>query len=130
MPMKVKKPSKSKLIKKCDILFSLIVRQLGYCEWCGRSDIQLNGHHVIGRAIMFLRYDRRNGCCLCVNCHEFSKTSVKNNPIKFLDWFKAVRPQDYEYIKSKSELIAHYSVEDLTDILKSLKEVYSEMQKP
>jgi len=125
--MGMKKPSKSKLIKKCDVLFSLIIRKLGYCEWCGRCDIQLNNHHVIGRVVMILRYDKRNCCCLCVNCHEFSNGSVKNNPIKFLDWFKATRPEDYKYAKSKSNIIAQYTILDLQEIYQRLKEEYDKI---
>lgn len=125
---KPKKPSKGKLIKKCDVIFSLIIRALGYCQWCGRSDIQLNNHHVVGRTIMILRYDKRNCCCLCANCHEFSKDSVKNNPIKFLEWFKATRPEDYDYIKSKSEIIAHYSIFQLQEIYQNLKETLNEIR--
>jgi hypothetical protein len=134
MKVKTKKPNKTSLKKKCDILYSLIIRSKGYCEVCNPSNrpssIQLNAHHIIGRGTMILRYDFRNGCCLCVNCHEFSRDSVKNNPIKFLRWMEKNRPDDLVYVESKSELIAHYSVENYQNILQHLKEVYSEMQIP
>lgn len=128
MKPKTKKPTKTSLIKKCDVLYSLIIRVRGYCEVCGRSDIQLNAHHIVGRTNFMLRYDFRNGCCLCVNCHEFAKDSVKNNPIKFLRWLEQNRPDDLKYVESKANIIAHYSVEDLQMICKSLKEVYSGLQ--
>jgi len=122
------KTDKQKLINKCDDLFSLIVRALGYCEVCHRSDIQLNGHHIKTRSIMILRYDFRNGCCLCVNCHEFSKDSVKNNPAKFLRWIQEHRPDDLKYVESKSELIAHYTILDYQEIYKELKAKLNEIQ--
>jgi len=125
----MKKPSKRNLIKKCDELYSLIIRSIGYCEICGRTDIQLNGHHIIGRAVMILRYDFRNGCSLCVNCHEFAKDSVKNNPIKFLRWLQKYRADDLAYVESKSNIIAHYTVSDLQQIYQKLMKVWNETGK-
>ena len=120
--MKVK--SKKTLKKSCETAWASIVRSKGYCEVCHAENIPLNAHHIIGRGCIILRYDFRNSCCLCVNCHEFSRDSVKNNPIKFLDWFKETRPEDYDYIKSKSNQIAHYTILDLQEILKNLKVIY------
>ncbi len=115
--------SKKHLKAKCDILWASIIRSKGYCEVCGRSDVQLNAHHIIGRSVMILRYDLRNGCCLCVNCHEFSSQSVKNNPIKFMHWLEENRKDDLEYLESKSNQIAHYTIYDYEEIYKNLKEI-------
>jgi hypothetical protein len=115
------KVTKTSLIKKCDVLFSLIVRSKGYCEVCGRSDLQLNAHHIVGRSIMILRYDFRNACCLDASCHKFNKNSAHENSPWFMDWLKENRPDDLEYVKSKSNLIAHYTIEDYQEILIRLK---------
>lgn len=120
--------SKKNLKKQCDGLFSKIIRSKGYCEYCGRSDLTLNCHHIIGRINHALRFDIRNGCCLCVNCHEFSKDSVKNNSPKFIEWLQINRPKDLEYIKSKSNEIAHYTILDYELIYKKLKEEYGRIQ--
>ncbi len=124
--MKVK--TKKQLKKACDIAWSLAIRSKGYCEICGSNGYQLNAHHIIGRAVMILRFDIKNGVCLCVNCHEFSNDSVKNNPLKFINWLKQNRLDDLEYVENKAELIAHYTILDYERIYKELKEIYAKLE--
>jgi len=131
MKTKSKKPSKARIKKKCDDLFSLIIRVKGYCEWCGRSDIQLNAHHSIGRGVEILRYDPRNMCCLCVNCHEFATLhSVKNDGQSYWEWFKSVRPEDYDYIKSEKYKTIQRRIADYQELYQELKEAINEIQEP
>lgn len=118
--MKVK--SKKNLKKKCDDLFSKIIRSKGYCEYCGRSDLMLNCHHIIGRIIYALRWCIGNGCCLCVKCHF----EAHNNPIKFINWFKEHRPEDYEYLLIKKNESKTYTIFDYEEIYQKLKEVKDE----
>lgn len=117
MPMKVK--TKKQLIKACDIAWSKAVHLKGNCEMCNSPG--QNAHHVIGRINRALRWDLRNGCLLCISCHKFSKTSAHNDPQGFMEWFKQVRPDDYEYLKIKKNELAKYL--DYEEILKQLKEV-------
>ena len=117
--MKVK--SKKTLKKSCDIAWALKVRQTnnGFCEMCGQP--AQNSHHVISRNNHTLRYDIRNGANLCISCHMFSRNSAHQNSLLFLEWFKSSRPEDYEYIKQKSNTIAHYSILDYQEILTQLR---------
>ena len=53
-------------------------RDGGKCRWCGRKVIQCldlvpergEVHHVSGRVVRAIRYDRRNGMLLDAACHE------------------------------------------------------------
>jgi len=93
----------NKLIRtKLDKLWSeLVKKQAGYkCEICGK-DTQLNSHHIISRSNNTLRWDLRNGCCLCVSCHKFSRNSAHNDPIFFMSWLIANRLDDYNYLSDK-----------------------------
>lgn len=122
--MKIK--SKSAIKKQLDLLWSKLIHQKQYCEVCGK--IGQNSHHVISRNNYTLRWDLKNGANLCVSCHIFGRNSAHSNPIFFLEWFKETRPEDYDYIKSKSEIIAHYTVLDLQEIYQRLKKELSEIQ--
>jgi hypothetical protein len=65
----MKKPSRKSLIKKCDTLCSLIVRNRGKCEICGRKDT-LQSHHLFSKkGHPAVRFDLRNLCCLCYCDH-------------------------------------------------------------
>lgn len=119
------KTDKNKLIKKCDDLFSLIIRALGYCEVCHRSDIQLNAHHIKTRGIMILRYDFRNGVSLCVNHHDLQRQSAHKDQKWFEGWLLQYRSEDLEYVESKKNIIAHYTVSQLQEIYQRLKEEYA-----
>jgi len=126
---RAKKTDKAKLIKACDDLYSLIIRSLGHCEVCRRSDIQLNAHHIKTRAIMILRYDFKNGVSLCVNHHDLQRQSAHKAQEWFKAWLIEHRPEDLAYVESKSNIIAHYSVGDLQVIYQRLKERYDELQR-
>jgi hypothetical protein len=120
------KVTKRNLIRKCTEIWSKIIRFPGKCERCGKTQY-LNSHHVIGRINYFLRFDLRNGCCLCSSCHVFSKEAAHNDPIGFINWFKDTRPDDYQYLLENRNKIAHYSIYDYQNILKDLKEKLKEL---
>ena len=124
----MKKLSKKNLKKKCDELYSLIIRSKGYCEVCGKSTGQLQTHHVIGRINYSLRWDIKNGIELCCHHHTLGKLSAHNDPIWFMDWFKSKRPDDYEYLLRTKNEIRTFSILDYQEILKDLKEKLNEIQ--
>ena len=53
-------------------------RDGGKCRWCGREvvkSLELRAdrgecHHVSGRVVKAIRWDRRNGLLACATCHE------------------------------------------------------------
>ena len=70
--------------KKCDAIFSKIIRLRGKCEKCG-STSNLQTAHVIGRANKQVRFDPENCLCLCTKCHIFW---AHREPIEFAEWVK------------------------------------------
>jgi hypothetical protein len=129
MPVKTKskkKPRKSRLMKKADIIYSKIIRSKGYCEKCGKICGQLQTHHAITRANMRLRYDLRNGFCLGAGCHKFNKDSAHNDPLGFVELVK--KRGDYEYLqKAKNETVTT-TVEWYQDNIKRLQEYLNVME--
>ena len=119
----MKKQTKTSLKKKCDTLYSLIIRSKGYCEVCGKTE-NLQTHHVIGRINYILRWDLRNGVCADPGCHMLNRNSAHNNPIFFINWFKSTRPDDYEYLLTKKNTVKTFNILDYQQILKNLKEAY------
>lgn len=69
--------------KRSDVLWSKIIRSIGYCERC-KKKTNLNAHHIVGRAGIALRYDLENGVCLCVGCHYWAH----NKPTAFTYWLE------------------------------------------
>lgn len=115
------------------------------CEMCGirvgetkenGKPAILNAHHLIPKeSFPNLRYDLRNGCCLCQYHHKFSKDSAHRGGLVFADWFKNKRPQDYAYLlkayttEPESLEAVLEAIEVLTVRKKELKVVDSEIKK-
>lgn len=84
---KVKRESKS-LPKKADMLWSLAVRKLGECSYCGSRE-NLNAHHIFSRHNKSVRWDLDNGICLCAKHHVFSdQFSAHKTPTEFTYWLE------------------------------------------
>lgn len=94
------KRSQKSIKTSCDKLWSRLVRAGGVCEKCGKTsrEVQLHPHHVYGRGNYRLRFDLRNGCCLCARCHMGWAESY---PIAFADWFRQQRPEDAAYLEGE-----------------------------
>lgn len=123
----MKKVNKTKLIGNCDKVYSLIVRSKGYCEKCGKPD-SLNTHHIIHRTNKWLRFDLRNGCCLCVGCHIFGPESAHHGEAYFMEWFRNYRPDDLEYLLDpKWKITKVWSIYDYQQIYGYLKTLYKEV---
>ena len=123
-----KKLTKKHIKRQCDNYASLIARSKGYCEVCGNVFNQLQAHHVISRNNHRLRWDLKNLCCLCSSCHKFSNTSAHQNPVAFLNWFKQVRPDDYDYLNdSKWNQTKVLRLNDYQEIYNNLKEIYEKI---
>jgi len=120
----LKKPSKSNLKKKCDIAWSKLIKDRAgnRCQICG-SVSSLNSHHIIGRVNHVLRWDLKNGICLCASCHKFSTNSAHNNPLAFMEWYKSTYPDNYEYLRSKRNETVKLTLGYYEQIYQELKEV-------
>jgi len=67
--------------KRCDVLFSRIVRSRGQCERCGLTDTPFQCAHIIRRRYAATRCLEDNAWCLCVPCHQL----VDGNAGEFTD---------------------------------------------
>lgn len=95
------KPLKS-LVTKADKLWSLAIRQRdGSCRRCGRTkpEVILHAAHVISRRYKAIRWDLRNGICLCMGCHHWAH----KQPVEF-DWWvqELIGKELYESLRTEA----------------------------
>ena len=117
--MKTKKVKKSTIEKKLDRAWSKKILSKGKCEVCGNTEY-LNAHHIEGRRNLRLRWDLRNGVCLCSGCHMFRKDSAHQSPEWFHFWLEENRWEDLQYVMCHRNEIKKWTIEDLEDKLKEL----------
>jgi hypothetical protein len=84
------------LTAKLDKAWSLLIRSRGYCERCGRSDGKLDACHIIGRQNFRLRWEPRNGMCLCFRCHGW----WHDHPLESGPWITNHRTLDVVWLES------------------------------
>lgn len=120
MPRKV---SKSSLTKKLDNAWSELVKKRAKykCEVCGKTDT-LNSHHIVGRVNRTLRWDVKNGVCLCVKHHKFGRQSAHEDPLWFKEWLEDKRWEDYAYLYTVKDTITKWTLEDMQELLSKLKQ--------
>lgn len=119
-----KLPKRSTLINKADDLWREIVKAGGKCEKCGSRDRQLHAHHIMGRSRQCLKWDLRNGICLCNRCHNADGMHSENalKVEKFLIWIKSYRADDWKYLEEKlKQPVETITLIKLIDIVKELK---------
>ena len=118
----------SKLKSKADKLWRTVGKSNSSCEVCEKYPEQkviynqLHPHHVCGRRNEQLRWDIRNRCWLCPTHHTLGRISAHNTPRWFNEeFFKVIRPQDYEYIKEKELITEKITVEFVERCIKELE---------
>lgn len=105
--------------RKCDNIFSLYIRRVGKCEWCGSINGQLQCAHVVGRANHALRWDPMNAVCLDARCHRFAH----DNPLEFAKWFQETFPNRYLYLCDNRNRIVKRKLVDYQELLEVLKKL-------
>ncbi len=127
---KTKKPlTKGKLSKKLDEAWSLAVKKkAGYkCEVCGIGESgHLNSHHIVGRRNRRVRWDVRDGVCLCVKHHRFGIESAHEDPLWFREWLEDKRWEDYAYLYTIKNQIKKWTLEDMEEQLEELNKIINE----
>lgn len=100
-PLRRKRTVKS-VKASCDREWSILVRsRAGFkCERCGATpqQSQLHAHHVYGRNNHRLRFEPRNGVCLCARCHRWTH----DNPLAYASWFLEHREDDDAFLQAES----------------------------
>ena len=118
-----KKRKKANIEKRLDKVWGDLVKLVGKCEKCGARDKQLHPHHIIGRVNRVMRWDRRNGICLCPHCHTFGVESAHTDSKAFEKFMLGYRPDDWHYIQEKKKGIKP-TRQEKEDLLIVLKEAY------
>ena len=116
-----KQPKKAPQKKKQSIVATLdkecgdIVRARGRCENCGkRTDLQWA--HGFSRRYRMVRWDLRNGFCLCRGCH----LKFTMRPLEWDDWLRS-RWGDALYAELREVALSGQKV-DHKQVLASLRE--------
>jgi hypothetical protein len=114
------------LTRKLDYdLWSPLVKERAKnkCEVCGATE-NLQSHHIIGRSNWRLRWELKNGCCLCAKHHEFdSHQSAHKNSPWFNEWLKKYRPKDLEWLREhemETKSWKRWEKEELVKLYESL----------
>lgn len=119
MPKNAKKPTKSKLVKKLDVLFSKWVRlsnadHKGFCECvtCGRKHHwkRIQAGHFMSRKHYSTRWDEDNVKPQCVACNMYGQGEQYKYSIKLGD-------ETAQSLLIKSRQIVKFSVYDLQKMI-------------
>ena len=115
----MKKPSRTTLRNKLDKIVSLIVRERGHCQRCGKRD-NLQCCHIFSRIYNATRWLLDNLLCLCSACHFF----FHKNPILFGEYVRELLGEErYLLLKESRNRITKYTTEDLETKYKVLSEM-------
>lgn len=121
MPKTAKKPTRSKLIKKLDIVFSKYIRlsnadKNGYCTCvtCGKKSYwekdQIDAGHFMSRRYMSVRYDKRNVHPQCRYCNRM----LAGNIYKY-SLFLGTKLSNELYLQSKE--VKKFSSDELEEMI-------------
>lgn len=138
---KPKKPKSTKVLlakakRKAYRIWSEAVRLIhnNTCELCGAvsgkikengKPVILNAHHIVTRDNPVLRFDIRNGCCLCQYCHKYSRTGAHRGTIVFSEWLRGVRYDDYAYLLKRAGEAPGENLEGVLNAIAELESVIS-----
>jgi hypothetical protein len=107
------------LRNKADKLWSLMIRQRdGHCRRCGTTE-NLQAAHVISRRYKAIRWDPRNGICLCRGCHHWNH----HHPVEFDWWVQDLIGKDtYESLRSEAlNYVRELKRTDLQEVVAGLQ---------
>jgi hypothetical protein len=123
---KPQKPTRQKLVKELDRVFSLFIRARDkFCVCCGTPENATCGH-LLTRVAYSTRWDEKNCAQQCSPCnlnHEF-------RPQKFTSWFLHKYGVDqYDWLIVKHATTAKYTNQDLQLMILEYAEKLERMNK-
>ena len=115
------------LIKKCDAVFSQLIRSAGVCLWCGKRppEVILNNSHIFSRRHMAIRWEERNAKCLCVACHRGRWHAHPAEAAFFLSTIRT--PEEIKWLKEQTNVIKQWTEQELRDLLANLSDKLSRL---
>lgn len=119
------KTERQKLDKQCLDLWSKCVRtRFKTCKNCG-EDTGLHAHHIVQKTYKLSRYNVDNGLTLCAGCHFVEKT----DPERFRETIIGILgEEDYLARQKKYRVQWKWSIPDLKEILKDLKQQHESLK--
>ena len=119
-----KKTDRQKLKFRLDSLCReiVILRDKGICQKCGKYIEKQNAHcsHVIPRSSGDnLRWDLKNLKLLCFHCHI---NWWHKNPMEAAKWFGQTFPARWYYLEQKKNFVKKWSIIELQELEKELKQ--------
>jgi len=116
------KTPRQKVKAKLDLLFTKIVmfRDSRTCQWCGKTQGQMQTSHVVGRTNLHLRWNLNNAMCLCAYCH-LRKWHAQ--PLASAEWFRTKFPERFTYLEVENRKQVKYSTKELEEMYEGLHQV-------
>lgn len=105
--------------RKCDKLFSIIIRSVGYCQnpACGERPpkVQLHCAHIYSRRYALTRCDFDNALCLCAGCHHF----YTDRPLDFYSFIEDMFGKEFiDQLREKAHGGAKVDWEEMYESLR------------
>lgn len=112
---------RKRLITKCDVIFSKLVRKKGFCEKCNKVE-NLQCSHIHPRDTWSVRWDYMNAFCLCAGCHKWW---WHQEPILAAEFTKEkLGLLNYEQLNQRARIIKQWKEWELKELLESLIKEY------
>ena len=105
---------------KEDIVFSKLVRTMAghRCEYCKRTDGQLDSAHIFGRRHRNTRWDVDNAVSLCRYHHRH----FTENPVFFFDWLNEyLGTEKLDALRFKAHRIKKWKAVEKAEMYQDLK---------
>ena len=111
---------RKKLIGKCDAVFSLIVRSVGVCLWCGKRppEVMLNASHIFSRRYMAIRWEEKNCKSLCVRCHRGKWHAHPAEASVFLATIRT--PEEIKWLQEQANSVKQWTTSELKSLFADL----------
>lgn len=99
--------------KICDRLWQIKVTASGICSICGKHGTE--GHHILKRRYLSVRWLPDNGRCLCRECHVWAE----NNPQAYEDLIvEEIGVEAYQALREKARMVVKQFYDEIREELK------------
>jgi len=131
---KSNKPTKSKLVKELDRVFSIFIRMFyadenGFvsCYTCDKEDhwkFMQNGHYI-SRANMNTRWDFENCRIQCAGCNVFRSGNYTEYSYRLL---KEIGEDGMDKLMAKKGVIRQWTIQDIEQAIEETNELIKEQE--